>query len=201
PLNRLADALPAESRQVQKFAQLLQRWQAAPFKGDDYQLLRQQLKNWQQSSANFLEHADRDIRRVAGQVNTTATVGLQLIDALKRDTYLPQSQRVLLRQQLRDAQGIHSEMVVALAYPLEGLLDASDYYQSYDWTAEQTFTEGIEGPAVDSAGNLYAVNAERQGTIGKVAEKNAVAVYAELPEGSIANAIRFDNTGTMLVAD
>ena len=36
------------------------------------------------------------------------------------------------------------------------------------FTGENGFTSGIEGPACDAIGNLYAVNFERQHTVGKV---------------------------------
>jgi sugar lactone lactonase YvrE len=64
-----------------------------------------------------------------------------------------------------------------------------------------SFTSGIEGPAVDARGNLYAVNYQRQGTIGIVPPEGEPAVFVELPEGSTGNGIRFDSEGTMLVAD
>jgi len=35
-------------------------------------------------------------------------------------------------------------------------------------TAENSFTIGIEGPACDAQGNIYAVNFDRQQTIGRV---------------------------------
>jgi hypothetical protein len=45
---------------------------------------------------------------------------------------------------------------------------------------------GIEGPAVDSAGNLYAVNLQKAGTIGKLKPRTAASeFFAALPEGSI----------------
>ena len=37
-----------------------------------------------------------------------------------------------------------------------------------DVTEPGTFTSGVEGPAVDYEGNLYAVNYEKQGTIGNI---------------------------------
>ncbi|MGC1630768.1 MAG: hypothetical protein WA749_01520, partial [Gelidibacter sp.] len=40
--------------------------------------------------------------------------------------------------------------------------------QSHDFTKEGSFTSGVEGPATDYQGNIYAVNFEEQGTIGKV---------------------------------
>ena len=63
------------------------------------------------------------------------------------------------------------------------------------------FTPGIEGPACDAAGNVYAVNFERQGTIGRITPDGVGEVYVELPEGSVGNGIRFDGKGVMYVAD
>jgi sugar lactone lactonase YvrE len=63
------------------------------------------------------------------------------------------------------------------------------------------FTGGIEGPACDADGNLYAVNYARQGTIGKVTPAGECSVFVELPAGSIGNGIRFTQAGEMLIAD
>jgi sugar lactone lactonase YvrE len=68
-------------------------------------------------------------------------------------------------------------------------------------TAEGSFTSGIEGPACDDAGNLYAVNFERDHTIGKIAPDGKGEVFVTLPGKSTGNGIRFDPDGTMLVAD
>ena len=40
--------------------------------------------------------------------------------------------------------------------------------QSVDFTNEFAFTAGIEGPAVNQNGDLFAVNFAKEGTIGKV---------------------------------
>lgn len=74
-------------------------------------------------------------------------------------------------------------------------------YVSSDYTHPEEFTGGIEGPACDAGGNLYAVNFARQGTIGKVTPKGELSVFVELPSGSIGNGIRFDSHGAMLIAD
>jgi gluconolactonase len=74
-------------------------------------------------------------------------------------------------------------------------------YISWQLTPRGGFTEGIEGPACDAAGNLYAVNYERQGTIGRVSPDGTCEIFVDLPEGSIGNGIRFDRSGTMFVAD
>jgi len=74
-------------------------------------------------------------------------------------------------------------------------------YQSADFTQPNTFTHGVEGPAADKSGNVYAVNFDHQGTIGKVTPSGEASIFIELPEGSIGNGIRFDSKGNMLIAD
>lgn len=68
-------------------------------------------------------------------------------------------------------------------------------------TEEGAFTEGIEGPACDAQGNIYAVNFARQQTIGKVTPDGEATVFVELPGKSVGNGIRFDRNGIMFVAD
>lgn len=73
--------------------------------------------------------------------------------------------------------------------------------KSADFTSEFSFTKGIEGPAVNAEGDLFAVNFEKEGTIGRVNKEGKGEVYITLPEGSIGNGIRFDTMGNMFVAD
>src|SRR5438094_5710803 len=68
-------------------------------------------------------------------------------------------------------------------------------------TQEKAFTPGIEGPACDAQGNIYAVNFARQQTIGRVTPDGKATVYAELPGKSVGNGIRFSPDGIMFVAD
>lgn len=70
-----------------------------------------------------------------------------------------------------------------------------------DLLAEFEFTKGIEGPAVDHDGLLYAVNYKEQGTIGVVDKKRNAAIFLKLPGKSIGNGIRFDRQGNMYIAD
>jgi gluconolactonase len=72
---------------------------------------------------------------------------------------------------------------------------------SIDFTEEFVFTKGIEGPAVDSKGNLYAVNFKEEGTIGIVNRKGESSLFTTLPKGSIGNGIRFDKNDNMYIAD
>lgn len=68
-------------------------------------------------------------------------------------------------------------------------------------TPEHSFTPGIEGPACDAAGNVYAVNYAEQGTIGRVTPDGKGEIFVRLPEGSIGNGIRINNRAQMFVAD
>jgi len=74
-------------------------------------------------------------------------------------------------------------------------------FNSQTFTEPSGFTSGIEGPACDAEGNLYAVNYARQHTIGKVTSEGECSVFVELPNGSIGNGIRFNRAGCMLIAD
>jgi gluconolactonase len=73
--------------------------------------------------------------------------------------------------------------------------------QSTDFTAENIFTGSIEGPAFDKDGNLYVVNFQKNGTIGKVDADGNAELFIELPQGSVANSIKFNSNGDMLLAD
>ncbi len=75
------------------------------------------------------------------------------------------------------------------------------YYQAQDFTKENLFTRNIEGPNTDAQGQLFVVNFEKDGTIGKVHTNGEAELFVTLPEGSIGNAIVFDKKGNFLVAD
>jgi len=81
------------------------------------------------------------------------------------------------------------------------LLIASCGPDSEDLLAEGAFTPGIEGPATDAEGNIYAVNYQEDGTIGKVSPEGEATLFLRLPEGSIGNGIQFDRAGNMYIAD
>jgi signal peptidase len=75
-------------------------------------------------------------------------------------------------------------------------------FESRQVTPKGEYTFGIEGPAADIDGNLFLVNLGRPGTIGRLATGAAASEkFAELPEGSVGNSIRFDAEGTMFIAD
>jgi len=69
------------------------------------------------------------------------------------------------------------------------------------FTAANSFTTGVEGPACDAAGNVYAVNFDRQQTIGRVSPDGKAEVFVTLPGKSTGNGIVFGRDGAMYVAD
>lgn len=81
------------------------------------------------------------------------------------------------------------------------LFSAEELFVAKPLTAEHSFTAGIEGPACDRDGNIYAVSFARTPTIGKITPLGQGEVFIEFTNGSLANGIRFDQSGIMYVAD
>jgi len=73
--------------------------------------------------------------------------------------------------------------------------------ESKDFTLENIFSRNIEGPAIDGKGQLFVVNFNKDGTIGKVNGDGSCELFVTLPGGSIANSIQFNSKGNMLLAD
>ncbi len=96
-------------------------------------------------------------------------------------------------------------IIVGLLAVCSGLARADDskekLFVASPLTKEGEFTPGIEGPACDAAGNVYAVNFGKQGTIGRVTPKGKGEIFVTLPDKSVGNGIRFDRDGMMYVAD
>jgi sugar lactone lactonase YvrE len=92
-------------------------------------------------------------------------------------------------------------LAVFLAAGASGAADEEKLFVATPLTTEKAFTPGIEGPACDARGNIYAVNFARQQTIGKVTPDGKGEVFVTLPGKSTGNGIVFDQKGTMYVAD
>ena len=84
---------------------------------------------------------------------------------------------------------------------LSTLVSCQSLYVATDHTAENLFTNNIEGPAFDEKGNLYVVNFGKDGTVGLVKPDGSAELFVTLPEGSTANSIKFDSKGNMYLAD
>jgi len=95
-----------------------------------------------------------------------------------------------------------SFITCAVFFPGENNAAEDTLFVSKRITPPGEYTAGIEGPAVDASGNLYVVNFQQSGTIGKLAAGASQSqLFTSLPAGSIGNGIRFDRQGRMYVAD
>lgn len=87
---------------------------------------------------------------------------------------------------------------------------AEELFVSKQLTPTNEYTKGIEGPAVNAAGDLFVVNIRRPGTaspdkkgaIGRMKQGATQSeAFAVLPNDGVGNGIRFDLQGRMYVAD
>ena len=74
-------------------------------------------------------------------------------------------------------------------------------YRATPLTQKGEFTRGIEGPACDREGNIFAVNFGREQSIGKISPSGHGKVWMVLPGKGGGNGIVFAPNGTMFVAD
>ncbi len=81
------------------------------------------------------------------------------------------------------------------------MCSAETLWEAKPLTQENEFTTGIEGPAVDRAGNIFAVSFAKTPTIGKITPDGKGEVWLEFTTGSLGNGIRFNKAGMMFVAD
>lgn len=98
----------------------------------------------------------------------------------------------------------YDEEMLRLTFVLLGItfaVTAEDLWKAIPLTAAGSFTAEIEGPAVDRAGNLYAVSLTRKPTIGRIKPNGEASIFIEFTNGSLANGIRFDRRGRMFIAD
>jgi len=89
----------------------------------------------------------------------------------------------------------------ALAFTVAAAAADESLFVAHPLTESTLFTVGIEGPACDAQGNLYAVSFGDKANIGKVAPGGQAELFVTLPAGSTGNGIRFGRDGTMYVAD
>jgi len=98
---------------------------------------------------------------------------------------------------------MHNKILLfALSLILSSCIKESGLYNAKDLVYVGEFTRGLEGPAVDLDGNLYFVNPIKNGTIGIIDAENTFSLFIDsLPNGSVANGIRFDSNDLMYLAD
>ena len=88
-----------------------------------------------------------------------------------------------------------------LSFPLligcrdfDNKITAKLHNASVEVITDSVFTKGIEGPAMNSKGDLFVVNFKSEGTIG-VLERDSISfkTFINLNKGSVGNGIRFDS--------
>lgn len=120
------------------------------------------------------------------------------------DGYIP-SRRVLeeggYEAQSRPWRPALEERIVDKVHDLIAKIGPRELFVARPLTEPQSFTSGIEGPACDAAGNIFAVNFARQQTIGKVTPDGRASLFVELPNKSTGNGICISSSGKLFVAD
>lgn len=94
--------------------------------------------------------------------------------------------------------------IILIAFSCNAQRKASrseELFTSSAFTPAKSFTSGAEGPAVDKAGTLYAVNFDHESTVGMVTPSGKASTFLELRNKSIGNGIRFNSKGEMYIAD
>jgi len=93
-------------------------------------------------------------------------------------------------------------LAVTAGYTAMSQVKTQELYKTQDLTKENMFSVNIEGPNFDKAGNLYVVNFQRDGTIGKISLKDGSGeIFVSLPDSSIGNSIQFNSKGDMYLPD
>lgn len=93
--------------------------------------------------------------------------------------------------------------LIAISLLLPSLAPAEEVlFVATPLTEPGLFNAGIEGPACDASGQVYAVSfGASKRTIGRVSPAGKAELFVTLPEGSAGNGIRFGKDGTIYVAD
>jgi hexosaminidase len=130
PLNRLADALPAESDTVRSLNRWAERLISDAEDSESADALRHVFTRWQNNGGDALALTDNNyqlaaIKPVAQQVDKLASLGLRLTDLVARQGTLDDKEYASIQTQLDTAAKTQDELVIAAVYPLEKLLRAT----------------------------------------------------------------------------
>ena len=129
PLNRFVDALPSESLAVRELTLLIDHWLQHRDDQLTQEKIYQRLTMWATNyhSLKQLVNATPELltlKPLVEDVHLVTTTGLRLMSHLQQQQPLTESDYRTMKVQLRRAQSINNEMVIAAAYPVERLLDA-----------------------------------------------------------------------------
>ena len=129
PLNRLADVLPAESDRIRELTRQVDA--LVDNRGDKQamQAIRHQLTLWQQNVPEVMpllaqNYQLQPLQPVAQQLQEISSMGLSLLDAWEAHRSFGAHDVAAMHAKLDQAATIQDEVVLALVYPIEKLLQA-----------------------------------------------------------------------------
>ncbi|WP_368543574.1 beta-N-acetylhexosaminidase [Enterobacter soli] len=130
PLNRLADALSAESNTVRQMNKWADRLVSDAEDSESAEALRHVFNRWQNNTSDALALSDgnyqlKAIKPVIQEVDKLAAIGLRLTDLVARQGTLDDKEIDSIQAELDNAAKIQDEVVIAAVYPLETLLRAT----------------------------------------------------------------------------
>ncbi|MRT04644.1 beta-N-acetylhexosaminidase [Ewingella americana] len=127
PLNRLVDALPAESNAVRELDNQVKALLADGKDAQAAAAIRNQLTLWQANTAQVQpvlaqNYVLKPVQPVAEQLSKLSELGLQWLDKIQKGESITAEERQQAQAQLDGAAQIQDELVIAAVYPLERLL-------------------------------------------------------------------------------
>ncbi|MGY2999632.1 hexosaminidase [Ewingella americana] len=127
PLNRLVDALPAESNAVRELDNQVKALLADGKDAQAASAIRNQLTLWQTNTAQVQpilaqNYVLKPVQPVAEQLSKLSELGLQWLDKIQKGESITAEERQQAQAQLDGAAQIQDELVIAAVYPLERLL-------------------------------------------------------------------------------
>lgn len=126
PLNRLVDALPAENDNLRQFNQRLARWLANPVAGEDYSALHAQLQRWSGNRTALapLLKEQPSLNSLAEKTQGIVELTQMLLDKRLHQQSLTPIEQKTLEKQLSNNLQIEQEMIVALIFSAEKILNS-----------------------------------------------------------------------------
>jgi hexosaminidase len=130
PLNRFADALPAESEEVRQINGWVSALIADPESSESAGALRHVFSRWQHNVPDVLALTSENyqlaaLKPVVQDVETLAGLGIRLVDVVARQGTLNPDERAVIQKQLDSAALTRDEVVIAAVAPLQRLLNAT----------------------------------------------------------------------------
>jgi hexosaminidase len=127
PLNRLVDALPAESNAVRELDHQVTALLADGKDAQAATAIRNQLTLWQANTAQVQpilaqNYVLKPVQPVAEQLSKLSELGLQWLNKIQKGESITAEERQQAQAQLDGAAQIQDELVIAAVYPLERLL-------------------------------------------------------------------------------